>query len=37
MGKFVLDDLGNTLLGGCTAGLLIEKKINDTVSDQTPG
>ena len=34
--KFVLHNLGNALLGGCTAGLLVKEKVNDTVSDETP-
>lgn len=36
VGQLVLDGLGNTLLAGGTAGLLIQQHVHDTVGDQTP-
>ena len=36
MSKLVLDHLGNALLGGSTADLLVQKEVHNSVCDKTP-
>lgn len=36
MSQLVLDDLGNTLLGSGTAGLLVKQQVDNTISNKTP-
>lgn len=36
MSQLVLNNLGDTLLGGSTAGLLVEKQVDHTVGDEAP-